>query len=321
MKTALLITERFDPAVDGLLADLRMRGVPCLRWNMDSFPLGSTLTYRASADRFSGEIVSDGRRLDLGDIGGVWWRGVPPSGLPADLRAEEREFAATEARFALVALMTVGSFHWINHPSRDRLANAKPAQLCVARQVGLRIPRTVITNDPDEARSFAASVRGETVYKPLSQALAGEPDQALFSGVLTEKEQANLDFIQWTPGIFQERVAKTHELRVTVVGARLFSVKIESQSNAATTLDWRRAPFDIAYEAIEIPSAIATKIRAVMETFGLIYGAFDFIVTPEGDYVFLEVNPAGQYLWLEAMTGLPITAAIADALAEPCSHA
>jgi glutathione synthase/RimK-type ligase-like ATP-grasp enzyme len=107
-------------------------------------------------------------------------------------------------------------------------------------------------------------------------------------------------------------------LRITVIGARIFAVKIDSQALAETQLDWRHAQHDVAYEPVTLPREIAAKITAFMEALGLVYGAFDFIVTPDGRYVFLEVNPGGAYMWVEAATGLGITPALADALIEPC---
>ena len=130
--------------------------------------------------------------------------------------------------------------------------------------------------------------------------------------------QPKLDLIRLTPGIFQERVEKAYELRVTVVGSQIFAVKIDSQKNRDAQLDWRRALHNVGYAAVELPHAVEEKILAFMRTFGLFYGAFDFIVTPGGRYVFLEINPSGQYMWLECAADLGITTALADALMEPC---
>jgi glutathione synthase/RimK-type ligase-like ATP-grasp enzyme len=69
---------------------------------------------------------------------------------------------------------------------------------------------------------------------------------------------------------------------------------------------------------IELPDEVESKVHELMNTFGLIYGALDFIVTPEGRFVFLEINPAGQYMWVESRTGLPITNALADLLSDAC---
>ncbi len=318
MKTVLLITARFDPAADLILAELRNRGASCLRWNTREFPLDSVLTYRLSNGGVDGEIFADGRRIDLESIGSVWWQWDQPVGFPPELQGEERRFAETEAQMALAALMTTGKFVWINHPQRERIAKSKPAQLFMASQLGLNIPRTIVTNDPDEVRRFVVSSNEPTIYKGLSQPRNMAPGQVLFTGLLTEERLASLDLIRHTPGIFQERVKKSYELRITVVGARVFSARIESQMLAEAALDWRRALHDVNYEAVELPGEIEAKILAFMQAFGLIYGAFDFIVTPEGRYVFLEVNPSGQYMWLECATGLGITAALAEALIEPC---
>ena len=184
--------------------------------------------------------------------------------------------------------------------------------------VGLEIPRTIVTNNPDEVRRFIAEAKGEVIYKGLSPPRNIAPDKALFTGLITDETLANLDLIRITPGIFQERIDKLYELRVTVVGDRIFAVRIDSQALAETQLDWRHAQHDVRYEAVTLPKEITVKINVFMESLGLIYGAFDFIVTPDRDYVFLEVNPGGAYMWVEAATGLAITPAIADALIQPC---
>jgi glutathione synthase/RimK-type ligase-like ATP-grasp enzyme len=319
MKTVLLITERFDPTADLIISELRRREEPCVRWNLDQIPTGSTLTYRASNERFDSHIVTDGRTINLADVASIWWRGFQPSGFPANLVGEQRQFAIMEWRLALMALMKIGDFFWINHPERERLADSKPAQLYAARKFGLEIAPTIITNNPDEVRSFLAHTKGAVVYKGLAQPLNMEPGKALFTRELTEKEIANLDLISVTPGIFQAHIEKAYEVRATVVGTRIFAAKIDSQSAFATRTDWRRAPFEVQYEAIFLPPEIETGIHDLMRYFDLVYGAFDFIVAPDGRYLFLEVNPAGQYMWIEYATGLKITETLADALGEPCS--
>lgn len=288
-----------------------------MRWNLDHFPLGSSLTYRASNESFCAEIVSDGRKVDLDRVGSVWCRGVQALGFPSDLAEADRRFAEAESERVLTALYTVAKAVWINHPHRHIRANSKPAQLAVARALSLDVPSTVITNDPDEVRAFIAGSKGETIYKALTQSLDTEPGKSLFTSIVTEKACADIDLIRITPGVFQELVPKAYELWVTVVDARVFAVRIDSQSRHESRIDWRHLPFE-ADAAIDLPGEIEAKIHAFMKSFGLVYGAFDFIVTPEGRHVFLEVNPAGQYMWIESKLGLPITAALADALSDPC---
>jgi glutathione synthase/RimK-type ligase-like ATP-grasp enzyme len=226
----------------------------------------------------------------------------------------DREFAQTESQRAMDALLTVPRALWVNHPQVHIRANSKPAQLFVAQQVGLDIPLTIITNDPKQARVFVLQPGESTVYKAMSQSLRLEDGKALFTGLLTERELATLDLVRNTPGIFQRLVPKAYEVRTTVVGHKIFSGKIDSQAHSETQIDWRRRPFDIDKQPIQLPYEIEQKLHKFMDAFGLVYGAFDFIVTPQGQHIFLEVNPAGQYMWVEAATHLPITQALADVL-------
>lgn len=319
-KTCLIITEEFEPTADWLIEELRKRHVPCVRWNLDRFPIGSSLTYRATLEGFRGELFTDGRRLALDAIGSIWCRGFRPSGFPTTLSASDKVFAQSESQRALDALMTITDVVWVNHPQRHARANSKPAQLFVAQQIGFDIPATIITNDPANARDMLAEATSPFVYKAMSQNLDLESGKALFTGMLTEAEVNNLDLIRVSPGIFQEFVPKAYEVRATVVGRQVFSGKINSQSSVETQIDWRHRPFDMEHEPIELPSAVTEKLHLFMNAFGLVYGAFDFIVTPDERFVFLEINPGGQYMWVETKTRLPITMALADALSNPLAH-
>jgi glutathione synthase/RimK-type ligase-like ATP-grasp enzyme len=315
MKTILLVTEQFDPAADHLIQVLRRRGCPVLRWNLDRYPQDSTLTYRASSHDVGGTIATEGRVVPFERIGSVWYRASRPRGFPAGLKPEEFAFAEREAESALNSLPLVTDWHWINEPRRHRDAAWKPAQLAAARRLRLAIPRTVITNDPGVVAAFREECGGTVIFKTLSQTLDLEPGKAAFTAVVTEEMLASLALIRHTPGIFQELVRKDYEIRLTVVGEKMFAAKILSQGSERTKLDWRIAPHDIKYESIELSADIRDKVSAFMAENGLIYSCIDFIVTPEGHHVFLESNPRGQYLWIEHYTGMPITEAIADALA------
>ena len=318
MKAVLLITARYDPAADLLLSELRRRRVPCVRWNTYEFPLESSLTYRLSDDSYDIVIGSDGRDVDFASIGSIWWQWDQPGGFPDSLSPPEKRFAERQAQLALDALMAVSGPVWINHPVHERLAYSKPAQLLMARKVGLEIPLSIVTNNPDEVRQFIAGTDAEIVHKALSPPRMIDGNKVLFTSVLTDEAIANLDLIQITPAIFQGRIDKAYELRVTVVGDSIFSARIDSQANPDAKLDWRRSQHDVDYEAVELPKKVRAKIHALMKGLGLVYGAIDLIVTPDQRYVFLEVNPSGAYMWVECATGLGITTALADLLVEPC---
>lgn len=112
----------------------------------------------------------------------------------------------------------------------------------------------------------------------------------------------------------QDWVPKHYEARVVVIGTALFTVVIHAGS-AASHIDWRSDHRSLSYEVLEPPANVAAAVRRIMDELGLVYGALDFVVTPDGQWVFLEVNPGGQFGWLQLYTGLSMTDALADVLA------
>jgi len=114
-------------------------------------------------------------------------------------------------------------------------------------------------------------------------------------------------------------VPKSLEIRVTVVGQRVMSAAVDSQVSARATHDWRRDGVRMLqdWRPYELPIEVEEKILRLMDHFSLNYGAIDVILTPDGKHVFLELNPCGEFFWLERSPGLPISDAIADLLLAP----
>jgi len=115
---------------------------------------------------------------------------------------------------------------------------------------------------------------------------------------------------------FQERLTKAVELRVTVVGERVMAAAIDSQALPRAREDWRRegAALVGAWRPYTLSEPLQAQVLRLMDALGLNYGAFDFVVTPEGRHVFLEVNPSGEFMWLMTHPGLPVDEALADVL-------
>ena len=202
----------------------------------------------------------------------------------------------------------------MNDPWSQERARNKILQLEAARACGWRIPRTVCTNNPSAVTAtFERS--DEVIYKPLTW-LATETGEVLFANVIPWSSfEAHANAIRVVPGIYQERIAKACEYRVTVVAGELFAVRIFSQARNDTKLDWRRNQFDVEYEVCTLPDQVGTAITQVMNDLDLVFGAFDLIEDPAGEFVFLEVNPAGNWLWLEQRLHIPISDRIASFLA------
>ena len=185
--------------------------------------------------------------------------------------------------------------------------------------MGLDTPRTLITNNPQAVKKFAQDCEGGIIAKMLSSfAIYDEKGQenVVFTNPVSAEDLENLDGLHLCPITFQEKVPKTLELRTTIVGKQVFTAAIDSQALQNARYDWRREGIALlnAWKPYNLPQEVENKLLQLMAYFGLNYGAIDIILTPENRYVFLEVNPVGEFFWLERTPGLPISSAIAQTL-------
>ena len=209
---------------------------------------------------------------------------------------------------------------WVNHPFSYEVARNKLHQLRVAREVGLLIPSTCITNNPETLPRMVTQ-QGKVLYKPVSSSIIDEGKKAIYANLIdaeTLPPQAIIDGLAVSPSIFQSYIEKQYELRITVVGSKVFATRIYSQSSEISQIDWRRYDFDhVRHEPVDLPKEIEQKCQMLLRKLNLHYGAIDMIVTPNDEYVFLEVNANGQWAWIEMLTGVPISKEIAKLLASP----
>lgn len=314
--TVLVLSEDFDPTVDRVVEGLAKRDVPVFRCDTGWFPSELTLAARLEGDRWAGALGTRYRSVELGDVRSVWYRRPTAFAIPAGLSPTERDHAVGEARLGLGGVLASLPALWMNHPSREADAVYKPRQLAVAARSGLAVPPTLITNDAAAVTAFAASAPGSVVVKMLGSNVLVEDGtyQVAHTHLLTEDDLADLAGVRATAHLFQQWVDKVHEARIVVVGGRGFAIGIQAGSDESL-IDWRADYSALSYTVLTPPAHIVDGVRRFMATFGLTFGAFDFVITPDDQWVFLECNPGGQYGWLEGHTGLPITDTIVNLLA------
>lgn len=314
-KKILIISHQFDPHVDQMVVLIESLGLECVRWITGGFPLNSTVSLSATQAGFKGELKTARGHFDLTDIRSVWYRHPGPPTVPQGLTADERRFTDAEARSTLTGVFQVFDWFWVNHPDKVRIASSKMLQLKVAAELGFSIPKTCITNDADTARSFLNACGGSMVYKPFNSSLFTSDGKVCYTTPILASDLDHIDLIKKTPGIFQENVEKCIELRITVIGRNVFATEIHSQELDKAKQDWREAnPDELRHIPHELPETVEQSCLKLLARFGLVYGAIDMILTPEGEYVFLENNPSGQFGWIEGITGKPLTATLARLL-------
>ncbi|WP_246127241.1 ATP-grasp ribosomal peptide maturase, partial [Embleya hyalina] len=310
----LVLSGRFDPTADLVVEELNKRAVPVFRADPAEFPLELSVAASFDGVTWSGTLRNDRRSLDLAAVRSVYYRRPTRPRFPAGMSAPARRIAEREARLGFGGLLAALPCRWLPPPGRAADAEYKPLQMRVAAECGLTVPRTLITNDPAAARAFAGEVAGPVVYKPFGpvRGVVDGESMAVYANVV---DPAALDdpAIATTAHLFQAAVVKAYECRLTVVAGRVFAAEIHAGSDAAR-VDWRRDYDSLSYKICDPPPAVTRSVLAMLDALGLPYGAFDFVITPAGEWVMLEVNPSGQYAFVEQATGLPVTAAIADYL-------
>ena len=308
----LVVSHAADDHACGVLRALQAERYPAVLVDTGRYPSDAAVSQHFGAGAATYELTIDGRVVDLSLCRVAWWRRPQPFTLHQGLDADVAAFTYTECHEAIAGMWAALDVTWVNQPERDEVAHHKPYQLAIATEVGLPIPRTLITNDPVEARDFVGEVGlHQTIYKTF---LASEENWRE-TRLLRDEEFAMLDQVRFAPVIFQEFIPATADIRATVIGDQIFAAAI-SQSNGAYAFDYRMDMPAATFEATTLPAETEERIHALMRRLGLIYGAIDLRRTKTGDYIFLEVNPAGEWRFVEERTQQPITDALARLLME-----
>jgi glutathione synthase/RimK-type ligase-like ATP-grasp enzyme len=322
MTTVLIITHSGDnESVESVARAVAGRGGRAVRLDTDRFPSEARLAARYGGGESERVTFATGEyEFDLNEVGAVWHRRVSVAArLPRELDAQLRAASVGESRASLMgALAGLAAFR-VDPEVAIRRAEQKPLQLRAARELGLDVPRTLVTNDAAAVRDFYEACDGRLMTKMLSSFAVYDREgreSVVFTNPVGPEDLEDLTGLSLCPMTFQERVEKRLELRATVVGERVFTASIDSQVSSRAAHDWRRdgARLVDEWRPYDLPPEVEQPLLKLMDYFGLNYGAADFILTPDGRHVFLELNPSGEFFWLEHGPGLNISGALADVL-------
>jgi glutathione synthase/RimK-type ligase-like ATP-grasp enzyme len=325
----LILAELCELNVPHICEVLDHYGTPWFRLNGEDFPLRTRADIDLTGNPCSGTLTdAQGRSVPLADIRAVWARRHGERELNDTLTAGQKQFITKECGYTLAGLYgLLGHSAWMNDYFRETKANNKLYQLAVARSCGLEIPQSIVTQNVETAERFYRELDGAVLCKAISQAGHVPKDDSrggrlIYANRVEEDAAAEFARVRLAPTLLQGYVDKDYELRVTIVGNRIFAAAIDSQKSERSKIDWRRYDFEhTPYSPYRLPKHIEHALLLLMNRLGLDYGAVDLIRAKDGRYVFLEVNPGGQWGWIENMTGHPITAAIAQWLMARSAHA
>lgn len=318
-RPVLVATEADDATADMVITELTRRNVPVVRFNPAD--IGENLTVSAwfgtcqaaVAGQMRTTMRTPSRAVDLAEVRSVYWR-RPVWPAFGRLAPDDARFAAAQVRYGLGGILyALAGALWVNHPLRNAAADYKPAQLAVAQRLGFRVPPTLVTNDPDEVRSFIGC-HNRVLFKTLRWTpyrRDGVPVTG-WAGLVAADEID--ESVQVVPHLFQAVVDKVADLRVLLVGREVFAVRIDSGM-----LDRRKDYSVLSYSVVDLPDLMENALLAYLDHFGLVSGSFDLAVGRAGELWWLELNPNGQWGWLEESTGLAMSTAFAEVLRQGAS--
>lgn len=318
----LIVSEATDPTAAAVARLLSARGKAFAWIDRGDYPATSSLTYAI------GPTSPPSRRwrrgddsVALDDVRSIWWRRPLRSRAAASITDEPvRRYVEMSGDEVFAGVLDdVDCLHVPARRPTVRRAQEKIPQLSLARSLGLEVPDTLVTNDPAELLAFYERHAGNVVTKATAVGVDSFV-QGGFSGYTRLLRPRDLPFVHdvaLCPVTAQSYVEKKVELRVTVVGDDVFAAEIHSQATRRTRVDWRHYDErNTTHRAHALPAPVARVLLELTRALGLVYSAIDLVLTPDDRYVFLEVNPNGQYQWIEDATALPISARIATLLSE-----
>lgn len=309
-----IISSTDDVHANHVISELRRIGTDATIVDTASVPAHGTLTSWHSNDETWRATWSTSEAgipdIDLTELRAVWWRRPQPHTLHEEVRdPTDRAFAYGEVDSAVRGLWSCTDATWVNDPDRDLAASRKLWQLKVAAQLGFRIPRTCATTDPRAARDFVDAEKGGAIFKPFG----GSEDAWAETRLVQPQDLENLEHLRTAPVIFQELIPGGIDIRVTIVGREVYAAQIRA-IDTSYEFDFRIDCANAPITAQVLPDALVDRLHRLMDRFGLLYGAIDLRLAPNGDYVFLEINPAGQWLFVEVATGQPVARSMARLL-------
>ena len=303
----LIVSHHRDASAIAVQVALENLGVNCQYIPINLFPFSGEHSFRFNSTNSSSR-VKQALHFSFDGVDSVWYRRRAPNrafdyAKPwSDEDFRRRTLTAYALSFYEYLQLRLPEAHWVNHPVAASRANSKLVQLELAPSCGLSIPKTLVSNAPGEIRSFLSENSGHVVVKSLIPYTISQG--GLTKQIMTVKVPPGSEFhddaLSGQVSIYQLYIKKAYEVRILIFGDNVYALRINSVVGEEQTIDWRTmSPSTEHFSALEVPSSIVHASKELMAKLGIVFGCFDFIVTPDGEFVFLEVNEAGDFLWME----------------------
>ncbi len=317
MTKVLVVTNKTDLTADFIIKKLKEKGVDFYRFNTEEITASVSLSLNFDTESYLINDLESNSTFDLNGFTSVYYRRpeLPVLNFP-DLSGGEVHFLKNEILYTLEGVYKIlKDRYWISPLYSIREAENKIYQLILAKSLGFAIPNSLITNVYENCQSFFTENSNSCIIKPIKSGLVEDHknSKVVFTNKVDEKD-LNREQIESCPQFFQKCIAKNGDIRATVVGDKVFATLIHSQEFNETMTDWRKGEMRLKHTKIELPIELEEKCIILLRKLGLKFGAIDFVLDKNNNYTFLEINPNGQWAWIEKQTGYDISGEIVNLL-------
>lgn len=319
---ALVLSNSTDATADYLCKRFDQAGVPYRRFDTDSSLDAVHILYSPSDLKLEWSDVI----LSPCEVRAVIFRRPQPLEPLISGDAYQKQHSADEWAEALEGFLAHIPHHkWINHPSSNFGASHKVHQLAMAQACGLSIPTWLVTTEPREAHEFLNEFGPKIVAKPLSggyiERQRPEDDTLIYTQLIDHSRSELFDRLPACPVLFQQRIEKRVDVRIVAVDDSMVATTLSAKDvDGSQQLDIRRDNMrHVEYAPVAIPDSVANCIRVLMAQYRLRFSAMDFAIDTDGRWVFFEINPNGQWAWLDLAGACDAGALFVDAM-EPSSE-
>lgn len=317
----LIITHTQDnDCIENVTNRIIENGGEVIRFDVDKYPLELSLSTVFENNEWKTILTEEEKKFYLHDVSAVWFRRSYNLGGGLDAVLEKKFLAPTlgEIRQTFYGMIDSLRCYHLGRLSQYRRMDSKEDQLKIAFQLGLLVPETCITNDPDIAKAFVLKQKNGAIAKMQSgfAILENGEEEVVFTNVITHENLEDIASLTYCPMQFQQMIEKNKELRITIVGNKIFSYEIDSQKLDNSKIDWRKEGIELIedWTPHQLPQEIEEKLLKILDYYNADYGAIDLILDPKGNYYFLEINAAGEFFWIDKLCENAISKQIADVL-------
>ncbi len=322
MKQILVFTAKTDIHCDKVAMKLREMNCDIVRINTEDIPNNFQYTINQNCDdtRIDFEILDSSISINAKDIFSIWFRKPEKPILNEDFNSVALKYIETEqARFLQSLYGLLSDKKWVNPFWANKIASQKLPNHTLASKLGLQVPKTLVTNNYNSIQDFLKLCDNQVILKSFNFGGFSMQDNTSWACFAKKVSINDLEkyksSVKLAPVFLQEYIEKESELRVTIIGKKIFTAKIESQNNKDSIEDFRAvSSYDLVHKEFQLPEKIENKLLAFNEFYNLEFSTFDIIVTPNQEFVFLECNPNGQWLWIEDLTNMPLSLELAKHL-------